>query len=135
MLIDGAIRFSENAKSGYARKDYEASFEGTTRAQAILLELINALRPEQNPSLCERLTSLYSYMYQRLLEASTEKSELIVDEVLKLLRFERETWVLCMDELARENHAASGVTQMPSASPSAPTSGTEPWRQRLSVQI
>lgn len=136
MLIDGAIRFAETAKHGYATKNYEATFEGTTKAQAILMELVNALRPEQSPELCERLSSLYTYMYQRLLEASIEKSEVIVDEVLKLLRFERETWVLCMDELARENHAASGVKSMPCATaPTSCASGTEPARPRLSVQI
>ncbi len=135
MLIDGAIRFSENAKAGYASRDFEASFEGTTRAQAILLELVNSLRPERSPELCERMTALYTFMYQRLLEASIEKSETIVDEVLKLLRFERETWVLCMDELARENHAASGVTEMPPAAPVAATTGAQPTRPRLSVQV
>ncbi len=136
MLIDGAIRFTELAKTGYERKDYEATYEGTTKAQAILLELVNSLRPDQSPALCESLSALYTYMYQRLLEASVEKSSEIVAEVLKLLRFERETWVLCMDELARENHAASGVTEIPrTAAPSSHSDSAELPRPRLSVQI
>ena len=44
MLLDGAIRFAEQAKRGYETKDYELSFEGTTKAQAIVLELLK--RPD-----------------------------------------------------------------------------------------
>ena len=38
MLLDGAIRFSEQTRRGYESKDFESAFDGTTKAQAILLE-------------------------------------------------------------------------------------------------
>jgi hypothetical protein len=37
--------------------------------------------------------------------------------VLRLLRYERETWVMCMDQLSRENHAASRMHETPQAVP------------------
>ena len=49
MLIDGAIRFTEQAKRGYETKDFEAAYNGTTRAQAILLELVASLRHDLAP--------------------------------------------------------------------------------------
>jgi flagellar protein FliS len=109
MLIDGAIRFSEQARRGYERRDFEAAFDGTTKAQAILMELLNSLRPDQAPELCKRLSALYTFMYNRLVAASSAKDAALVDEVIELLRFERETWSMCMNELARENHAAAGM--------------------------
>jgi len=99
MLIDGAIRFAEQAKRGYEERDFEVAFEGTTKAQNIILELMNSLRPEQSPELCARLSALYTYMYKSLVEASTTRETARVDEVVALLRFERETWQMCLKSL------------------------------------
>lgn len=117
MLLDGAIRFCEQARRGYETRDYEMSYEGTTKAQAILMELLNALRPQQAPELCQRLNALYTYLYTQLVTASTTRDLATVDEVLKLLRYERETWSLCIDEMVRENRDASRMTETPAAAP------------------
>jgi flagellar protein FliS len=109
MLLDGAIRFSEQARRGYAERDFESAFEGTTRAQNIVLELINALKPDKSPEVCARLSALYTFMYKSLVEASMKKDPVIVDEVLKLLRYERETWQLCLAKLAGETRTAGGA--------------------------
>ena len=114
MLFDGAIRFTEQARRGYEARDFEVAFDGTTKAQAILRELINALRPAQAPELCERLTALYTYIYKQLVQASSTRELAPLDEVLKLLRFERETWSMCIDELSRENRDASRMQELPS---------------------
>lgn len=117
MLFDGAIRFAEQARRGYADKNYEAAYEGTTKAQAILMELMNALRPDQAPELCKKLSALYTFLYSSLVQASSTRDPALVDEVIKLLRFERETWAMCIDELARENQNASGMRITPSVNP------------------
>jgi flagellar protein FliS len=102
MLIDGAIRFTRQGRDAIERKDWEGVYEGFTKAKEILLELINALRPEVDPDLCSRLSALYTFMYRRLLDASLEKSAAIADEVIELLEYDRETWVMLMDKLAEE---------------------------------
>ncbi len=121
MLLDGAIRFAEQARRGYEERDFERAFDGTTKAQNILLELTNSLRHDQAPELCERLAALYTYLYRSLVEASMTRDTAQIDEVVRLLRFERETWQLCLDKLAAENRNAaegSGAT-MVAASASA----------------
>lgn len=115
MLLDGAIRFAEQARRGYESKDFELAFDGTTKAQAILMELLNALRPEQAPELCERLSALYTFMYTSLVKASTSRDVALVDEVLSLLRFERETWAMALAEIARSNRESSAMREMPAA--------------------
>jgi flagellar secretion chaperone FliS len=117
MLLDGAIRFAEQAKTGLAAKDFEACYVGTTRCQAILMELINGLRPEHDPQLCERLSALYTYMYTQMVKASSERKVELIDEVIKLLSYERETWTLLLDQLAQENRAAKSMKSTPAASP------------------
>ncbi len=119
MLLDGAIRFTEQARRGYEQRNYEEAYDGTTKAQAILMELMNALRPEQAPELCERLSALYTYMYKGLIGASSTRDTTMLDEVLRLLRFERDTWSMCIDELARENKDASRMQELPRGKPAA----------------
>jgi flagellar secretion chaperone FliS len=123
LLIDGAIRFAEQAKRGYEERNYEAAFEGTTKAQNILMELMNSLRPDQSPELCARLSSLYTFMYKSLVEASSTRETRLVDEVLSLLRFERETWQMCLEALARENASAAGMTTLPTERPAVSLRG------------
>jgi flagellar protein FliS len=120
MLLEGAIRFAEQARSGLERRDFEAVYTGVTRCQAILIELINALRPERDAELCDRLAALYTFMYTRLMTASSQRDASIAAEVLELLKYERETWVLLMKRLVREQ--AGGVTaeaREPAARPMA----------------
>lgn len=117
MLLDGAIRFAESARAGLERRDFEVAYVGVTRCQAILMELINGLRPEHDAELCRRLAALYTYMYTRLMKASNEKDATIVDEVLDLLRYERETWEMVQAKLIEENAAAAGMQATPSVAP------------------
>ena len=59
-------------------------------------------------------------MYTRLMTASTERDVRIVDEVLKLLRYEHETWAMVLERLAEENRAAQALTDTPAAEPAQP---------------
>lgn len=117
MLFDGAIRFAQQAYDGLLASDFEACYEGITRCQNILLELINGLRPEHDPALCQKLSSLYTFMYTQLIKASSERDPIIVKQVLTLLRFERETWIMLLEQLAAENKAARKLEHTPDAQP------------------
>lgn len=123
MLLDGAIRFAEQARRGYESRDFELAYEGTTRAQAILLELMSALRPDQAPELCDRLSALYTFLHASLVTASSTREATAVDEVIRLLRYERETWSLALAEIARSNRESSALRDLPSGSGADPASG------------
>lgn len=113
MLFDGAIRFAEKARVGLADKNFEAVYEGVTRCQNILLELMNGLRPEHDPELCQRLSALYTFMFTELMKASHDRAPDRVENVLKLLRYERETWQMLIDKLREENRQAAGAETAP----------------------
>lgn len=118
MLIDGAIRFAQNARDGLAAKDYESSYNGATRCQAILMELINGLRPEHDAALCERLSALYTFMYTQMVKGLSERHAETVDGVISLLNYERDTWTMLLEQLAQENRSANGMNAVPKAAPS-----------------
>jgi len=109
MLIDGAIKFLEHAIQGLDDANPEGAYNGFTRCQNIVMELINSLRPDQAPELCQRLSGLYTFMYTRLVTACVDRDIEVAREVLDLLRYERETWTMLMDQLATE--ATGAVTE------------------------
>lgn len=107
MLLDGAVRFAERAKEGLQRKDYEQAYDGFSRCQGVVMELINGLRPEHAPELCEKLASLYTYVYMQLVKACTGRDMALLDEALGLLQYERDTWALALERLGEERRSGT----------------------------
>ncbi|MFT3786451.1 MAG: flagellar export chaperone FliS [Tepidisphaeraceae bacterium] len=101
MLFDGAISFSERGKLALQKKDYEGSYNSLVRAQKILLEMNMGLKHDVAPDLCKNLSALYVYCYRKLVEANLKHDAEIVDEALSILRYQRETWTLLMQQLGK----------------------------------
>lgn len=121
MLIDGAIKFTTQGRDGLASGDHEKSYEGFAQSRAIITELMTSMRTDVAPELCERVRSLYTFMYTELVSASMERDLPRADRVIELLTYERETWVLLMEQVKRER--AAGQVPGQAAAPS-PTAGT-----------
>ena len=85
MLFDGAILFLTQGIDGLERKDHEAAYDGYSKCQAIIVELLNTLEPKHAPDLCEKLNGLYTFMYLKLVESLTERVPGVGREVLELL--------------------------------------------------
>lgn len=145
MLLEGAIRFARAGREGLVVKNYETSYDGFSKCRNIIIELMNSMKPEVDPELCQRVNALYTFLYVHLTEASLEKDAHKADEVIELLEYEKQTWVLLMDKLAGER--ASGVTpqapaasvattaKVPAAAGAGPsTIGTLQPRSSLSIQ-
>jgi flagellar protein FliS len=99
MLYDGAIRFATQAREAMHGKRLDESCELLLRAQRIVLELQNGLRREVNPTLCDQLEALHQFVYRRLIDANTVRDEDAIDDALRILRHQRETWALLLDRL------------------------------------
>jgi flagellar secretion chaperone FliS len=127
MLFDGAIRFAEQARTAIEQRDWEEMLNGITRCQQIIMELINSLRPEANPELCDKLSSLYTFMYTQLMQANSKRDGTLVEEVVGLLKFERDTWAMLLERLAKENtSAARNMQSAPEAEPALPPRNESP---------
>jgi len=107
MLYDGAIRFATQARESIQAKDIEQTHNLLTKAQRIIIEMQNGLRPEIAPDICSRMGSLYNFVYRRLVEANINKDLAALDESLRILQHMRETWVLLMDKLRQERAGTS----------------------------
>ena len=121
MLLDGAIRFAQQAADGLANNDFEASYNGITQARAIVLELATSIRADIDPELAERVQSVYMFLYREMVDASLHRDRARLTKAIELLQYERETWAMLMEKVASDR------TQSKAAETPAPT-GDEPIR-------
>ena len=103
MLYDGALRFCDQARRALECKQYEDSYNALVRAQKIVLELSSSLKHERLPDVCGKLASLYTYIYRKLVDANTTHDIDALDEAIKHIRYDRETWVQLMQELQQDS--------------------------------
>jgi flagellar protein FliS len=99
MLYDGAIRFARKARRALERKDFETSCEALLRAQRIVQELQSGLRREVDPGLCEQMSSLYAFIIDRLIKANMKRETVPIDEALRVLEHQRETWQMLLSQV------------------------------------
>ncbi|MBI1338170.1 MAG: flagellar export chaperone FliS [Phycisphaera sp.] len=107
MLYEGAIKFCRQGADMLAKKDFEASYNAIMRAQKIVLELSTSLNHDIAPELCDKLSALYTFIYKKLVDANMNRQPAPIEESIKLLEYEKETWQLLMKKL-NDTHAASG---------------------------
>lgn len=100
MLFDGAIRFLNRARKGLIDQDYDVSYTNISKAQKIVLELSNSLDRGVMPEVTEKLSALYTFIYRLLIDASTQRDTDPLDEAVKLLKYERETWAMLIEKVA-----------------------------------
>ncbi len=116
MLYDGALRFTRQGIDGLKNRDWEAAFNGFSRAQRIMLEMTAALNYDVDRNLCTRMAGLYNFVYNKLVEACCNRNVKPAEDALGILEYQRETWVMLIEKLREERAAAA------SPPPSAPSS-------------
>ena len=109
MLYDGALRFAEQARAAMEARDYDKSYSTICRAQKILTEMTSGLKHDVFPELCGKLASLYNFAYRKLVDANVHRNIEAIDEALAVLRYQRETWALLMDQIGRHKAGAAAA--------------------------
>ena len=106
MLFDGALRFCEQARVALKSKDFEESYDLISRVQKILLELSCSLKHDILPDLCGKLAALYNYAYRKLIEANVRHDVSSLEAAINILKYQRETWAMLLDQLGKQKAAA-----------------------------
>jgi flagellar protein FliS len=93
MLYQGALLAIANAKNGILRKDVPAKCASISKAIMIIDDGLNAsLDKSVGGDLAHNLSSLYSYMSTRLLQANINNDMAALDEVTRLLNDLKGAW-------------------------------------------
>jgi flagellar protein FliS len=118
MLYDGALRFGEQARVALLENRFEDSYKLISKAQKIITELSITLKPDVAPDLCKRLSALYTFVYKKLIEANIQHELAPMDEALSILRYQRQTWAMLLDQLGKKK-AAVAATHLDMPAPDA----------------
>lgn len=92
MLMAGALEKMVLAKVAIEKKNLEAKSEHISKASAIFESLRGCLDFSAGGEVTENLYALYSYMIDRLLDATLKNDPAIIDEVAKLLKEIKSAW-------------------------------------------
>mgnify|MGYP004704594877 CR=1 FL=1 len=92
MLMGGAIDKMLFAKIAIEKKSYEAKAEHISKSIAIIDALRGCLDFNHGKEISENLYSLYSYMMERLMDATVNNDATIVEEVSGLMREIKSGW-------------------------------------------
>jgi flagellar secretion chaperone FliS len=109
MLLDAAIRSASQARNYFEQRNDEAAFTPILRAQRIMAELLSGLSPDSDAELVRRVAAVYLFIYRSLIAANLEHSAARLDDALRVLVIERETWRRVCEHLGSENHEAAGA--------------------------
>jgi flagellar protein FliS len=122
MLIEAAIRSIERARQGWRADNAEDAHECLVRAQRIVTEMMAALNHEVVPDLTRRVASLYVFVFRRLVEANLRRDESKLDDALRVLDLQRQTWQDMCERLGVFEADRSDPSPLPKAAYSSPQS-------------
>ncbi len=93
MLMAGVLDNLSLAKGAIGRKDFEVKSKALSKSSAILNTLRSTLDENASPEISQNLYALYTYMIERLIDASVEKNNSdAIDEVFNLFKEIKSAW-------------------------------------------
>lgn len=106
MLFDGALKFINQARSGFQENNdirrCEHVHNAITRAQAIVAELQHTLNLNVEGRLPQTLFQLYDYIFSQLQKANLEKDPAPLDLAESCLRPIRDSWAAMLHKQVNE---------------------------------
>lgn len=114
MLLEGAMRSIERVRQHWRAHQTEQATEAIIRAEDILGELLAGLNRELQSDLVKKTAAIYLFVLRTLMEASFRKDQSKLDEALRVLEIQRNTWRHVCQRLG--STAATGKPGVDSAS-------------------
>lgn len=109
MLMAGAIEKMVHAKVAIEKKHFEAKSEHLSKASAIIEALRGCLDFDAGGEVTENLYALYSYMIDRLIDASVKNDGEIVTEVSNLLKEIKSAWDAIPHDVREKTLSENGL--------------------------
>jgi flagellar protein FliS len=98
LLVEAAIKNVLRTQLLWKEQKYDAAFETLTRAQDIVAEILCSLDVEKAPDIAKKLASVYIFIFRRLTEGGMTHDPTKLDDALRILNSERETWRLVCEK-------------------------------------
>lgn len=137
MLIEAAIRYINRARTAWANGQNEEGGELILRAQDVVGELLAALKPNAQSELVRNVAAIYVFVFRSLVEAHVRRNAARLEDALRVLHVEAETWRMVCQQLA-ENEAgvaAQGQAQTHAVDFPAPDAGQAAARSTSAAMV
>ncbi|WP_394191904.1 flagellar export chaperone FliS [Pseudoalteromonas atlantica] len=109
MLMAGAIEKMVMSKVAIEKKHMEAKAEHLSKATAIIEALRGCLDFKVGGEVTDNLYALYSYMIDRLVDATIKNDPVIVDEVSNLLKEIKSAWDAIPHDVREKTLSENGI--------------------------
>ncbi|HHY74142.1 MAG TPA: flagellar export chaperone FliS [Bacillus bacterium] len=106
MLYNGCLKFIKQGKAAIKQGNIEQRHENLLKAQSVINELMVTLNMDVEVS--KNMMQMYDYMYRRLIEANTDNSVEILDEVEGYITEFRDAWKEVIQITRKQQYAGSG---------------------------
>lgn len=118
LLVEAAIRFTERTKHLWQQNQHDAGFESLLRAQQIVSEILAGIKITDEFPLARKVAAIYTFIYRSLVQAGFSREERYLDDALRVLHIQRDTWEEVCRRLGGSSPAADEV-QISEPSPSS----------------
>lgn len=102
MLIEGALRFARQADQAMGQEDEIAGNAALTRLIDVVAEMLAGVRHSQG-EINRKLADLYQFVFSTVVSSYVRFDRLKLAEAVRILEFERETWRLACEHIARSS--------------------------------
>jgi flagellar protein FliS len=104
LLLDAALRMANRTRQYWQEGRFERAIESLDRAQSIVAEMRAGIKYEAAGELAERVSMIYEFIFRSLVDAGCQRDEKKLDDAIRILEIERETWRQVCDKLAGATH-------------------------------
>jgi flagellar protein FliS len=113
MLVEAAMRAAERARQLRLASQPEQAGESLIRAQELVGQVLAGLNPQADPALAKRVAGIYLFVYRRLAEAALRGDDTALDDALRVLGVERETWRQLCQQLGDRGRDEAATASLP----------------------
>ena len=92
LLVEAAIKNINLTKKLWEEGRFEEALEPHSKAQNIIAEILCCLDLKGSPEIAQSLASIYVFIFRRLAESSFDRNQQFLDDAIKVLNAERQTW-------------------------------------------
>jgi flagellar protein FliS len=106
MLIEGAMRFGQQARALWNEGRDDQAGEAIIRCQQIVAQLLAGLKREEQPELSQQISGVYVFILNSLIAAHVNRDEQKLADALSVLAEEQVTWRAICQKLGTQNSEA-----------------------------
>lgn len=109
LLIDHAIRWAQTTLTAWQESRWDDGLNANMRCRDLIAELLAGVDP-QSSSLALEVANVYGFLLTSVAEASLDRDQNKLKEVLRVLEIERETWrQVCERDLSDATPSTAAV--------------------------